>query len=340
MNPLLRLLLSRVMAPAGDEGSDTGGTAAGGDEDRGDVLDPTLTVDNLEALVQANADGSDADHSGPDDAVADAAGEGDDTTDEEQARHTAAGIPKGRFNEVNARRKAAEAELATTKQELARYREQEAARVAAAKAPSPAPAPAAGHPPAAAPAGPLDVEAEEAAYIEALLEGDKGAAITIRRRINTYLQEEASTRATQQFTQRQTAQLLEKTAQTITAAYPWLNQASSAEVLELIMASRDRKIAGGMPAHLALAEAADTIAPRFAPADTPSGDLPEGGKGKDTRSAAALARGAADSTAQPPSIQQAGIGQRATAGRVNVSQLTEEQFEALTPAEKRRLRGD
>ena len=123
-------------------------------------------------------------------------------------------------------------------------------------------------------------------------------------------------------------------------AYPWLNQPESDDVLELILAARDRKIAAGMPPHLALADAANTIAPRFAPAgDTPSGDLPKVAAAKDTRPAAALARGAADSTAQPPALQ-AGIGQRATATRVNVSQMTEEQFEALTPAEKKRLRGD
>lgn len=38
MNPLLRTLLSRYMAPAGDDGSDTGGTGA---IDRGDDFAPT-----------------------------------------------------------------------------------------------------------------------------------------------------------------------------------------------------------------------------------------------------------------------------------------------------------
>jgi hypothetical protein len=120
-----------------------------------------------------------------------------------------------------------------------------------------------------------------------------------------------------------------------------LNTPEGADTLELILAARDRKIANGMPPHLALADAANTIAPKFAPeGETPPSRVSANGEpAKDSRPAAALARGAADSTAQPPALQ-AGIGQRATAARVNVSQMTEEQFEALTPAEKKRLRGD
>ena len=202
---------------------------------------------------------------------------------------------------------------------------------------TPAPAPAAT---AAAQSAVFDVEAQEEAYVEALMDGDTKAAVAIRRQINAHLQHQASERVTQELTTRQAEQLLKNTAKSVSDAYPWLNQPESDDVLELILAARDRKIAAGMPPHLALADAANTIAPRFAPAgDTPSGDLPKVAAAKDTRHAAALARGAADSTAQPPALQ-AGIGQRATATRVNVSQLTEEQFEALTPAEKKRLRGD
>lgn len=202
---------------------------------------------------------------------------------------------------------------------------------------TPAPAPAAT---ATAQSAVFDVEAQEEAYVEALMDGDTKAAVAIRRQINSQLRQQAAESVTQEMTARQAEQLLKTTANSVSDAYPWLNQPESDDVLELILAARDRKIAAGMPPHLALADAANTIAPRFAPAgDTPSGDLPNVAAAKDTRPAAALARGAADSTAQPPALQ-AGIGQRATATRVNVSQLTEEQFEALTPAEKKRLRGD
>lgn len=53
MNPLLRTLLSRYMAPAGDDGSDTGGT---GTIDRGDDFAPTDDDDAAPAKAPAAAD--------------------------------------------------------------------------------------------------------------------------------------------------------------------------------------------------------------------------------------------------------------------------------------------
>ncbi len=347
MNPLLKMMLSRLMKPAGDEGADTGGTDTGTTEvDRGDVVDPALTADNLAALVDANDDGSgDADlNAGEKDDPPAAAGDGGaDDAGGEQGRPAATGIPKGRFNEVNQQRKDALAQLAAANEEIARLK---GAKTDAA-APGPAPAPAAKSPaaapaaPAAAPAGEFDVESQEEAYVAALMEGDTKGAVAIRRQINAHLQDQASARATQELTARQSAQLLKTTAESVSAAYPWLNKPEGADTLELILAARDRKIANGMPPHLALADAANTIAPKFAPEgdEPPSRVSDSAPSAKDLRPAAALARGAADSTAQPPALQ-AGIGQRATAARVNVAQMTEEQFDALPEAEKSRLRGD
>lgn len=326
MNPLLKKMMARLMAPAGDDGSDTGGTDTT-TVDRGDVVDPALTADNLEAVVEANDDGSDNDSN---------AGEQEDPPAGEQAepKPTSGGIPKGRFNEVNAQRKEAQAALALANKELERYRAQEAA---AAAAPPPAAAPS--QAPAAV-GGDADLDAQEEAYEQALIDGDTKKAAQIRRDLNAAMVAQAKAEAVKEMTQHQTAQLLATTAKNVTDAFPYLDTAEGAEALDLILAARDRKMAKGMPAHLALLEAANAIAPRFAPeGDTPSRVSTTGEVAKDSRPAAALARGAADSTAQPPALQ-AGIGQRATAARVNVAQLTEEQFEALTPAEKSRLRGD
>lgn len=321
---------SGYMKPIEDGGADSGGEVidmagdadgagdGAGQEDRGDDFTPTADAE----------DGADGGETPP--ASAGAEPDGGDGHDGATASK---GIPRGRFNEVNQQRKDALAQLAAANEEIARLK---GGREAAPTS-TPAPAPAAT---AAAQSAVFDVEAQEEAYVEALMEGDTKAAVAIRRQINAHLQHQASERVTQELTTRQAEQLLKNTAKSVSDAYPWLNQPESDDVLELILAARDRKIAAGMPPHLALADAANTIAPRFAPAgDTPSGDLPKVAAAKDTRPAAALARGAADSTAQPPALQ-AGIGQRATATRVNVSQLTEEQFEALTPAEKKRLRGD
>lgn len=342
MNPLLKMMMARLHRPAGEDGADTGGTDTA-TEDRGDQVDPSLTAENLEALVGANDDGDDG--AGEEVDAGGAAEEGDAAAADagDQAGKPAPGtIPKGRFNEVNQQRKDAQAALALANKELERYRAQEAA---AAKAPAaPAQAAATPAPAAAAAAGAPDLDAQEEAYEQALIDGDTKKAAQIRREMNesmrAQVKAEAKAEAVQELTQRQTAQLLETTAKNVTDAFPYLNTAEGAEALDLILAARDRKMAKGMPAHLALLEAANAIAPKFAPDDeTPSRDSASAAPAKDLRPAAALARGAADSTAQPPALQ-AGIGQRATAARVNVSQLTEEQFEALTPAEKKRLRGD
>lgn len=341
MNPLLKMMMARLHRPAGEDGADTGGTETATVEDRGDEVDPSLTAENLEALVGANDDddgaGEEVDAGG-----AAEVGEGAATEAGDQAGKPAPGtIPKGRFNEVNQQRKEAQAALALANKELERYRAQEAA---AAKAPA-APAPAAASPAQApAAAGATDLEAQEEAYEQALIDGDTKKAAQIRREMNesmrAQVKAEAKAEAVQELTQRQTAQLLETTAKNVTEAFPYLNTAEGAEALDLILAARDRKIAKGMPAHLALLEAANAIAPKFAPDDgTPGRDSEKGAPAKDLRPAAALARGAADSVAQPPALQ-AGIGQRATAARVNVAQLTEAQFDALSEAEKKRLRGD
>lgn len=341
MNTLLKMMMARLHRPAGDDGADTGGTDTA-TEDRGDQVDPSLTAENLEALVDANDDGDDgageevdAGGTGEEgDAAAAAAGD--------QAGKPAPGtIPKGRFNEVNQQRKEAQAALALANKELERYRAQEAAT---AKAPATAPAPAAATPAQAPAAAAPDLEAQEEAYEQALIDGDTKKAAQIRRALNESMlaqaKAEAKAEAVQELTERQTAQLLNTTAQNVSAAYPWLDKPEGATALKLIVSMRNTLVNDGMPIHLALLEAANTIAPKFAPDDeTPSRDSASGQPAKDLRPAAALARGAADSTAQPPALQ-AGIGQRATAARVNVSQLTEEQFEALTPAEKKRLRGD
>lgn len=316
---------SGYMKPIEDGGADSGGEvidlAAGAEDgaehlDRGDDFTPTADAED-------GADGGDPQPA--------AAGAEQDGADGHDGGSASKGIPRGRFNEVNQQRKDALAQIAALQEEINRLK---APREAT---PSPAPAAATAAP---APAAGFDVEAQEEAYVNALLEGDTKAAVAIRKEINAQLQRQAKESVTQEMTQRQAEQLLKTTANSVSSAYPWLNEPENDDVLELILAARDRKIAAGMPAHLALADAANTIAPRFAPAgDTPSGDLPKGAPAKDTRPAAALARGAADSTAQPPALQ-AGVGQRATATRANVAQMTEEQFEALTPAEKKRLRGD
>lgn len=112
-------------------------------------------------------------------------------------------------------------------------------------------------------------------------------------------------------------------------------------VLELIVVARNRRVAQGMPIAQALTEAVAAIAPKFAPAGaaTHSRELPGNNPKQDTRTTQAIQRGAQATIAQPPAIQ-AGVGNRATAVMVDPATMTDEQFNALSEAEKARMRGD
>lgn len=333
MNPMLKKLLASYMAPAGDDGSDTGGTAvaepeAATPEDRGDVVDPGVSTEALQALVASDKGEGEGGAGAPAAAPAPA--------DDEDPGNPPPGIPKSRFVQVNEERKAAIARNAELEAELERLRSGQA---------SAAPAPA----PAAAPAAEFDEDAQEEAYVAALMEGDSKKAAGIRRAINAHVREQAAADARheveqqrQQDQQRATADALAAESQATLHAFPYLNTEEGKEALLLIVEARDGKIARGMAPLDALRAAVKAIAPKFAPAgqgDTPSKDLPQAEPKTDLRQAAAVERGAKASMAQPAALT-GGVGERAESGRINVAQLTDEQFQKLPEAEKRRLRGD
>ncbi len=333
MNPMLKKLLARYMAPAGDDGSETGGTAVAEPEnatpeDRGDVVDPGVSTEALQALVASDKGEGEGGAGAP---AAPAA-------DDEDPGTPPPGIPKSRFVQVNEERKAAIARNAELEAELERLR---AGQSPAASAPAPTPA--------AAPAAEFDEDAQEEAYGAALMEGDTRKAAAIRRAINAHVREQAAADARREVEQqrqqdqaRATADALAAESQSTLQAFPYLNTEEGKEALLLIVEARDGKIARGMAPLDALRAAVKAIAPKFAPAgqgDTPSKDLPQGEPKTDLRQAAAVERGAKASLAQPAPLS-GGVGERAEAGRINVAQLTDEQFNKLPEAEKRRLRGD
>lgn len=329
MNPLLRKLLARYQAPAGDDGADTSGTGvlnleeSDGPEDRGDVVDPPLNTETLQALVAA--EGGDGGAGDPPTSTGVAALGGDENGAPDGKP---ADTPNGRLNEAERRAEAAERELAVLR--------------AAAQTPQITPAAA---PPVVDPA--FDEDAKEQAYVEALMNGDAKAAAAIRREISTHVRAEAAAQAIQyaqaEHEQRVMASALQTQSDLALKTYPYLGTAEGAEALELIIALRNAKAANGMPMHEALRAAVDAIAPKFQPQSRddhpPSKVSPEDRAAADLRTAKAIARGATDSLAQPP-VAQVGIGNRAAAARIDIEALTDEQFSALSAEEKKRLRGD
>lgn len=280
-----------------------GNDAPGAAEDRGDVVTPAPAPAAAQLAPAADADA--------------------DSDTEAAAQH----IPKARFDAVYAQRKEYQRRAEEAEAEIERLR----------TGTSPAPARAA----QAAAVPEVDEDALEAAYADALLDGDTRKAAGIRREINAHIRASAAAEARSLGQAEAALAELDRASTQALQAHPWLDTDAGAEALDMIIAVRDQKIARGMPAHRALADAVAAIAPRFAPADDAAP-----GKGStvpvahaDTRTSRSLIRGAAAAESQPPAVQ-AGLGNRTTASRVDVENLTEEQFDALTPAEKAKLRGD
>jgi hypothetical protein len=287
------------------EGKDAGDGKA---VDRGDDLEQPIGADALKKIA-----GTD------DDAGADAAG--DKGNDKKGSAH----IPIGRFNEVNEEKKRLERENA----EL---------RAAAGKQAEPAKKPEPEKPK-------FDEDKAEREYANFLAEGEFDKAVALRKQINTHIKEQARDEAVTESDARQSArdttQTLTQVAAQAVKDWPYLDTEDGADTMELIIAVRDGMVARDMTLPQALKAAVDKIAPKFAPEGTqaPGKDLPQGKAGTDTRSQQANARGAGDSNKQPTRLD-GGAGNRAQAGKVDVENMTEEQFDALSPQEKKRLRGD
>lgn len=346
MNMMLIKMMKRFNE-AGDGGSDAGGTgtaeASPQSEDRGDVVDPELNANTLASLVGEGAEGSDGDEPNGKETAAEDSDENqeNESADEVGQGGRTTGIPPGRFNEVNQKRKEAEAALEAAQKEIERLKQ-------GSQTATPVAAPSSGVPATDA-GGAFDEDAQEQAYVAALLEGDPKKAAEIRKGINAHLRAEAANTAIQRAEEQRQAEQQQAIGKALQAEsviavekYPYLDSPEGAEALELIIAARDAKMAKGIPAHEALRSAVATIAPKFAPdagASTPSRVSKDEADATDSRTSAAIARGAAASVAQPPALN-GGVGDRASAGRVSVEKMTDDQFDQLSDAEKRRMRGD
>lgn len=301
-------LFSRLQRPA-DDGEDLGGEVISLNGESTNTDTPPGTPEDRGDVVTVDTQ--------------------DDTNTPAEPTGRSAGIPKARFDEVNEARKTAQAELERANAELERLRSVKPAATPATQA---APVEVASD---------FDEDAKEEAYIEAMLEGDTAKAKEIRKEINAHLREQAAVEVETRNNARTQANNLQSASTQAVEDFPYLDTPDGEFALGLIVAQRNADIARGVPAHVALANAVQKIAPRFAPdgQTTPSKGLPGGKPAIDTRTQQAIERGAADSLRQPASIQ-AGIGNRADSVRVNVADLDEEQFATLSLADKKRARGD
>lgn len=310
---------SGYMKPAEDGGADGGGTA---------TEEETLDLGNDDL---PNTGTSEAPAPAPAPAAA-AAGDvgGSEQDGEDGGKGGGHGIPRERMNEVTKQRRIAEERLAEREQRLAeKERENEELRAQLAAAGTGGRSATQAAPPPAA----FDVDAAEEQYAQALLDGDAKAASAIRREINQHIETSVMKRVAESSQQEQVFAKSGVVVANAMEAYPWLDQEEGAVALELIEATVRTKVADGVPHHIALANAIATIAPRFAPDDTPSRVLPNGGAPADTRMERANKRGAADSLLQPAAVQ-AGMGNRAVAPKIDGStKLSDDQIDGLPKAD-------
>ncbi len=252
-------------------------------------------------------------------------------------------IPHQRFNEVNENLKTERKLREQLEQEVERLRQQPGQ---GGQPPAAAPA----TPPAAAPEA-FDYRAAERRYQSLFLDGDEEGAAEVREEINAALRSEAQQAATAAITQYQANQqqeLQQKAAQSeaeqfqqsvtkVYAAHPQLapespnfDQALEQDVIDWsnVFVSR------GMTRSDALQAAVQKLLPAAAPAAAPAPAKVKPAPGQLTQEQ--IQRNLERAGQQPP-LPTEGTGQRRV---VDISKLTDDEFEALPEADRRRARGD
>ena len=220
-------------------------------------------------------------------------------------------IPRARFDEVNSKLHQEREEKAALQAELDRIRQQ-------AKAESPSG---------------VDIDALEDQYHDAIYDGDKDKAKSLRSQINAELEARAERRAADlavaEISNREANSRLLAVVGEVVKAYPFLDSAGPDAIPEAIaevVEWRDFYMGKGMAAHEAVAKAAMKVAPGYAATDEPAK--------QDARKQAAMERNAKDSAAQPPA-NVTGIGNRATPIKPKID--TVKDWESLSAKEREEI---
>lgn len=202
----------------------------------------------------------------------------------------------------------------------------------------------------------FDIDKKEEEYLSLVSQGDDKAALAVRKEINTYLRQSAKTEAvaeaTQAMSQAEQAREFGKTVSSLKKQYPWLDEKSDEadeDDIAMVVGLRDKHIAKGKSPSEALKLAAKHVADR-----RPKEDDDEGEEGDDkdskgdkddkedkvgSRKKEAIERGVKANEGQPPAMS--GKGDRsARSSQLDIENMSEEDFEKLPLAEKKRMRGD
>jgi hypothetical protein len=232
-------------------------------------------------------------------------------------------IPKSRFDEVNNAKKAAELREAALLAELEELRNGGAKQEQVAN-----------------PDVATEVSTLEDAYTDALMDGDRDKARELRMQINAIIRDSAVKEIEQRSIMAIESNNINAAAAAVIEKYPEFNdtgESANPEAIAELVELRDFYIASkGMRPAEAITRAADKVAKMY------NLDKPEPAdesKQVDDRTVVAIKRGAKIAATQP-STTAVGVGTRQDAAKVNIQNMTEEQFDALPESEKRRMRGD
>lgn len=225
----------------------------------------------------------------------------------DEAKPHVGSVPMPRFQEVNERRKQAEAALEAAQAEL------QAAR--SKSIPSEA------------------LDALEEKYTAAMMDGNTKEAVSIRRQINQHIEEQAVLRIKNEQAQRQAAQASSDFVDSFLSANPWLNTEEGMKVQDILADLVEVRVHRGEPFEKAFQDVANEILPRYAPANS----VPP--PAVDPRAANSVKRGAQAAAAQAPSMQ-GGFGNRAMGTAMyDINTISDEDFMKLSEEDKARMRG-
>lgn len=269
----------------------------------------------------------------------------DDDLDPDELAELAEGrsksVPHARFHEVNERAKLAE-QVAQEERE-ARIRLEE--RLAILQGGGQQPKKEERQPA-------FDFDAKEDAYTEALMEGDSAKAREIRKEIRAAeraeIEAEVSQRTEGKLAQQAATQQFMDEAERVIEKYPFLadGKGQNTEAVAEVKEWRDFYISKGDPAHTALRKAAAKVGPLYAEDDGEDDDGEDKPQKKlslvelrKQKQAQDRIRNAKAGGQQPPAVK-GGMGERGRNRSLAVEDLTDEEFDKLSPAEKAELRGD
>jgi hypothetical protein len=241
-------------------------------------------------------------------------------------------IPKSRFDEMNARMKAAEAAI------VAEREAREAAEAVLKSHPQALPTTAKTAEMAA------EIAKQNKEYHAAMSEGEfetaeqlmesieaKRAELLMAQARGIAAAEVAEARKQESAANARAA--AEARASEIAEQCPWLIDQSDPEAREMFDALRDAQVAKGRSVTAAMDYALGLVL-KTRPEATPPAQVKS--------PASSLARKTIAASQQPPRASGVGVGNRAAGSTrpTKVAAMTEEQFESMTPAERRALRGD